>query len=326
MSVVKYLKTSGWAAIAAATVLTAIPADAAPRGERGNSSASQSQSSRGNSNASQSRSSQRESSAPQPRAERGNAQPRAQTAQRGDQRPQTAPQREQQPRAVPQRGERPAQVAQRGGQRPQATPRQGSQPRPQTSRPGNWQSTRPAREQGGQNAQQIRDRGQTEGVRQPRNTTYADRTRDRTYGGNRASTDRRDNDARWQNDRRDNDRWRGNRDRNGRWQGDGNYHRWDNHWRKDHRYDWNRYRSYNRNVFHIGVYYAPYSYYSYRPLGIGYRLDSLFFGSSYWIDDPWQYRLPPAYGPYRWIRYYDDVLLVDIYTGEVIDVIHNFFW
>ena len=46
----------------------------------------------------------------------------------------------------------------------------------------------------------------------------------------------------------------------------------------------------------------------------------------YWIQDPWQYRLPQVYGPYRWVRYYDDVLLVDIYSGEVVDVIHNFFW
>ena len=31
-------------------------------------------------------------------------------------------------------------------------------------------------------------------------------------------------------------------------------------------------------------------------------------------------------GPYRWIRYYDDALLVDTYSGEVVDVIHRFFW
>ena len=52
----------------------------------------------------------------------------------------------------------------------------------------------------------------------------------------------------------------------------------------------------------------------------------IYYGSSYWLNDPWQYRLPPAYGPYRWVRYWDDALLVNIYTGEVVDVIHNFFW
>ncbi|QDK32389.1 hypothetical protein DM450_06240 [Sphingomonas sp. IC081] len=55
-------------------------------------------------------------------------------------------------------------------------------------------------------------------------------------------------------------------------------------------------------------------------------MSSMFYGSSYWLDDPWMYRLPPVYGPYRWVRYYDDVLLVDTYTGEVVDVIYDFFW
>nr|WP_254306070.1 RcnB family protein [Sphingopyxis sp. BSNA05] len=51
-----------------------------------------------------------------------------------------------------------------------------------------------------------------------------------------------------------------------------------------------------------------------------------FYGSRYWINDPWRYRLPTAYAGTRWIRYYDDVLLVDTYSGEVIDVIYDFFW
>ena len=61
-------------------------------------------------------------------------------------------------------------------------------------------------------------------------------------------------------------------------------------------------------------------------LSIGFFLDNVFFGSRYWINDPWTYRLPEVYGPYRWVRYYDDVVLVNIYTGEVVDVIHDFFW
>ena len=51
-----------------------------------------------------------------------------------------------------------------------------------------------------------------------------------------------------------------------------------------------------------------------------------YYQPDYWLDDPWQYRLPPVYGPYRWVRYYDDALLVDIYSGQVVDVIDNFFW
>ncbi|EQB13887.1 RcnB family protein, partial [Novosphingobium lindaniclasticum] len=141
--------------------------------------------------------------------------------------------------------------------------------------------------------------------------------------------DRRDNDRRWNNDnnrpgRNDWGRDRRNDDR--RWSGSDN-RRWDrNDWRRDNRYDWQRYRDRNRSIYRIGGYYAPYRDYSYRRLSIGFSLGSLFYGSNYWINDPWQYRLPPVYGAYRWVRYYDDVLLVDTYSGEVVDVIYDFFW
>ena len=100
---------------------------------------------------------------------------------------------------------------------------------------------------------------------------------------------------------------------------------WSNQWRSDRRYDWRRHRDYNRSLFRFGRYYDPYGY-GYRRFSIGFNLWPSYFGSSYWLNDPWQYRLPPAYGPYRWVRYYDDALLVDIYSGQVVDVIHNFFW
>lgn len=156
-----------------------------------------------------------------------------------------------------------------------------------------------------------------------RNRTYGDPTRNRTYERDQARGSNRGDGWRGNGDRWDGNRWRSH-DGN-RWSGN-DRGRWNRHWRRDHRYDWQGYRSSNRDVYRLGRYYAPYRNYSYRRLGIGIYLDSLFFGSRYWIDDPWYYRLPPAYGSYRWIRYYDDALLVDIYTGEVIDVIYDFFW
>jgi hypothetical protein len=111
----------------------------------------------------------------------------------------------------------------------------------------------------------------------------------------------------------------GTHSRDGRRDGDRN-------WRSNNRYDWQRYRYSNRSAYHIGRYYSPYRNYSYRRLSIGFGLDSLFYSSRYWINDPFYYRLPEVYGPYRWVRYYDDALLVDIYTGEVVDVIYDFFW
>jgi len=101
---------------------------------------------------------------------------------------------------------------------------------------------------------------------------------------------------------------------------------WNRSWRNDRRYDWQRHRQAHRNYYRLGRYYAPYRDYRYRRLSIGISLGSAFYGSRYWINNPGYYRLPAAYPGTRWIRYYDDVLLIDTYTGEVIDVIYDFFW
>ena len=106
---------------------------------------------------------------------------------------------------------------------------------------------------------------------------------------------------------------------------DGNYRRWTNNWRHERRYDWRDYRNRHRSLFRLGFYYDPFGW-NYRRWSIGSFLWPSYYGSSYWLNDPWHYRLPPAYGPYRWVRYWDDALLVNIYTGQVVDVLHNFFW
>lgn len=109
--------------------------------------------------------------------------------------------------------------------------------------------------------------------------------------------------------------------------GYGNDGRWNNGWRRDDRYDWNRYRSYNRNVFRLPRYYAPYGWSNgYRRFSIGVVLSSALWGQNYWIDDPYEYRLPEAYGPYRWVRYYNDALLIDLRSGVVVDTVYDIFW
>lgn len=112
--------------------------------------------------------------------------------------------------------------------------------------------------------------------------------------------------------------WSGNRD-------GGRNHHWSSDWRRDHRYDWRNHRHHHRSLFRLGRYYDPYGW-GYRRFSIGYSLWPSYYGSSFWLNDPWQYRLPPAYGPYRWVRYYNDALLINIYTGQVVDVIYSFFW
>ncbi len=101
---------------------------------------------------------------------------------------------------------------------------------------------------------------------------------------------------------------------------------WNRGWRSENRYDWTRYRSVNRNAYHLPRYYAPYGWNSYRRLSIGLSLAPQLWGQNYWIADPWSYRLPDAYGQYRWVRYYDDALLVDLESGQVVDAVYGIFW
>jgi hypothetical protein len=178
----------------------------------------------------------------------------------------------------------------------------------------------------------------------------SDGRRDNGRPGFQGNDGRRDNvrpDFQGNDGRRDNGRpdIRGNDGRNGYNNGQGwrggqqgrdygrpgyggnNRPQWRNDWRGDNRYDWRGWRDRNRNQFHAPRYQPPRGFgWGYRSFSIGYRLDRLFYAQNYWINDPWEYRLPPVYGPYRWVRYYNDAILVDIDSGEVVDVIQNFFW
>ena len=101
---------------------------------------------------------------------------------------------------------------------------------------------------------------------------------------------------------------------------------WNRGWRSDNRYNWQDWRYRNRNIFRLDPYYSPYRNYRYSRFSVGLILDRLFYDQRYWLSDPSYYRLPYAPDGTQWVRYYNDVLLVDVYTGEVIDVIYNFFW
>jgi Ni/Co efflux regulator RcnB len=100
---------------------------------------------------------------------------------------------------------------------------------------------------------------------------------------------------------------------------------WNSNWRHDKRYDWRKWRHHHHHRYHLHSYFDPYGW-GYFQYWMGWRLWPVYYGSNYWISDPWYYRLPPAPPGTHWVRYYNDALLVDIYTGEVIDVIHDFFW
>ncbi len=89
------------------------------------------------------------------------------------------------------------------------------------------------------------------------------------------------------------------------------------------RNDWRAYRQGHRNVYARGNWNAPFRYQTFRP---GLAIGRPFYAQRYWIADPGRYRLPPARVNQRWVRHYNDVLLVDYRRGRVIDVIRNFYW
>lgn len=95
--------------------------------------------------------------------------------------------------------------------------------------------------------------------------------------------------------------------------------------RREYREDWRDYRRSHRDVYRRGAYVGPRGY-AYRPVTVGYRFAPVYYGSRYWIADPWTYRLPRAAGNRRWVRYGNDVVLVNIRNGRVIQVYNGFFW
>jgi len=149
-----------------------------------------------------------------------------------------------------------------------------------------------------------------------------DHDRDHRWDGHRDRDNNNDGDHRWDGRNYPGGAWNGNRNWGGRPGGD---HRWDaSRWRNDRRYDWRDWRDSHRDLFRRH-YYAPRGYH-YRSVYAGFFLEPFFYGSSYWLDDPFDYRLPAVEWPLRWVHYYNDALLVDVTTGEVVDVIPNFFF
>jgi Ni/Co efflux regulator RcnB len=95
--------------------------------------------------------------------------------------------------------------------------------------------------------------------------------------------------------------------------------------RREYRDDWRDYRRSNADVFRGPNYVGPRGW-RYRAVTPGYRLQPNFYGQRYVIADPYRYRLPRATGPNRWVRYGNDVLLVNARNGRVVTVYNRFFY
>jgi Ni/Co efflux regulator RcnB len=292
--------------ILAATVLTPVAANA-QRGHRGERSWSSSNNGESN------------------RSERAQARQEAREARQSQSQPQ---QQVQQPQPQPQ-------VARSGGgdgqRRSWNGGGNGDGQRGSWNRGGNEAGNRGSRAGGGGDRGGRRGGGDQTSVypqawqgnpNDPRLQNYRNLERRNQAGGDYRRGDRDGrNDRNWRDrDGRNDHNWRGDRDGRRNWRDS-----WNRGWRNDNRYNWSFWRTRNRHIFNLSPYYSPYRNWSYRRFSIGLFLDSLFYNQRYWIGDPYQYRLPAAPYGTQWVRYYNDVILVDIYTGEVIDVIY-FFW
>jgi Ni/Co efflux regulator RcnB len=249
--------------------------------------------------------------------------------------------RQEGPRQEAPRAETPRAQPQAQAQAPQ----QQAQPRNQQG-PGGWQ-----RGPDGRNFRGAADNQRGDGQRGDGQRGDGQRGRDRNVQQpapaaqpaapapqNRANDPRQGGDRRWEGDRNGRpDGNRGDNRNNGRNDGRNDGRGWndnrDNQWRGgDHRQDRPRYdpRNYPRQ------WHSPQRYrgYNYRPPP-GFYSRSWVFGDvlprawwtpDYRLDSWWDYNLPiPPIG-YEWVRVGDDALLVDIYSGRVVQVAYDIFW
>ena len=93
--------------------------------------------------------------------------------------------------------------------------------------------------------------------------------------------------------------------------------------RDDRRDDHRDGRDDRRDYYARGNWNAPFRYNAFRP---GARIAPAYYGPRFVIADPWRYHLPPARPYTRWVRHYNDVLLIDYRRGYVVDVIRNFYF
>lgn len=72
-----------------------------------------------------------------------------------------------------------------------------------------------------------------------------------------------------------------------------------------------------------GRYAAPYRGWRYSAIGIGHQLRPTFYSSRYFVSDYSRRGLHQPGRFQRWIRYGDDLVLVNVRNGRVIQVLRN---
>lgn len=177
--------------------------------------------------------------------------------------------------------------------------------------------------------------GRGEGERQQWRRREADR-RDWDRGDNVRHYDgRRDWDRRDWSRREGDRRYDGRRDWNRgyvdrRYDGRRDWDRrdWDRDGRRDSYRYWERGRYpsvYISSHRYHHSWRAPAGYYV-RVWSFGEYLPHSWYGPAWWIVDPWAYDLPLPPPGCDWVRVGDDALLVDQFTGLIVQVVRDVFW
>lgn len=74
---------------------------------------------------------------------------------------------------------------------------------------------------------------------------------------------------------------------------------------------------------------SPFRYpagWGYRRWSVGAFLPALFLSQEYYLSDYGSYSLGPPPPGCQWVRYGPDALLVNVYTGSIVDVAYGVFW
>ena len=79
------------------------------------------------------------------------------------------------------------------------------------------------------------------------------------------------------------------------------------------------------NRVHVNPFVYPRGW-AYREWGVGAILPPLFLAQDYWYADWAALGLDPPPPGDEWVRYGPDLLLVDVTTGQVVDVIYGAFY
>lgn len=232
------------------------------------------------------------------------------------------PQRDRGERSQRDWGRREAPVAREAPRPPEAAaPPRAAEPR-QSERPA-YRGTGGQPRDAGRRGEERRQDGSREGRRDGDRRDWdgrGDGRRDDRRDWDRRGDDRRD----WNGRDRDRNDWdRRDRDRN-----DWDRRSWDRRDdRRDHRrWERGRYPQVYVNPHRYRYNWRPPSGFYVRSWGYGEFFPRGWFGPGWWIVDPWRYDLPLPPPGFDWVRSGPDALLIDEYSGRIVQVVRNAFW